>query len=108
MRAELDDHVTKAHTVLSYWSYGRVAGLKPGRSLGRRELLRGPLYYVLVLIAATLVFWRDSPVPTHRCHALAVKLAMPILHTAALRRQQSVFPVLIAWRSNSALLCVAS
>ena len=30
--------------------------------LRRRELLRGPLYYVLVLIAATLVFWRDSPV----------------------------------------------
>jgi len=28
----------------------------------RMELLRGPLYYVLVLIAATLVFWRESPV----------------------------------------------
>ncbi len=28
------------------------------------ELLRGPLYYVLVLVAATLVFWRESPVRT--------------------------------------------
>ncbi|CAN1258299.1 Probable phytol kinase 1, chloroplastic, partial [Linum perenne] len=27
-----------------------------------RELLRGPLYYVLVLIVCTLVFWRESPV----------------------------------------------
>ncbi|CAI0410780.1 unnamed protein product [Linum tenue] len=26
------------------------------------ELLRGPLFYVLVLIACTLVFWRESPV----------------------------------------------
>ncbi|CAN1747630.1 Probable phytol kinase 1, chloroplastic [Linum perenne] len=26
------------------------------------ELLRGPLYYVLVLIVCTLVFWRESPV----------------------------------------------
>ncbi|KAL8159899.1 LOW QUALITY PROTEIN: hypothetical protein V2J09_001436 [Rumex salicifolius] len=26
------------------------------------ELLRGPLYYVLVLIVCALVFWRDSPV----------------------------------------------
>ena len=31
------------------------------RSGERGELLRGPLYYVLVLIAATLLFWRDSP-----------------------------------------------
>jgi hypothetical protein len=30
----------------------------------RMELLRGPLYYVLVLVAATLVFWRESPVRT--------------------------------------------
>ena len=28
----------------------------------RSELLRGPLYYVLVLMAATTVYWRDSPV----------------------------------------------
>lgn len=28
----------------------------------RSELLRGPLYYVLVLMAATVVYWRDSPV----------------------------------------------
>lgn len=27
-----------------------------------RELLRGPLYYVLVLMFCALVFWRDSPV----------------------------------------------
>jgi hypothetical protein len=27
-----------------------------------RELLRGPLYYVLVLILCALVFWRESPV----------------------------------------------
>jgi len=26
------------------------------------ELLRGPLYYVLVMITATLAFWRSSPV----------------------------------------------
>lgn len=28
----------------------------------RRELLRGPLYYVIVLLLCTLVFWRESPV----------------------------------------------
>ena len=28
----------------------------------RRELLRGPLYYVLVLMAVTVVYWRDSPI----------------------------------------------
>lgn len=28
----------------------------------RHELLRGPMYYVLVLVAATLLFWRESPV----------------------------------------------
>ncbi len=28
----------------------------------RGELLRGPLYYVLVLMAATTVYWRESPV----------------------------------------------
>lgn len=28
----------------------------------RAELLRGPLYYVLVLLGATLFFWRESPV----------------------------------------------
>lgn len=27
-----------------------------------RELLRGPLYYVIVLLSSVLVFWRDSPV----------------------------------------------
>ena len=26
------------------------------------ELLRGPLYYVIVMVFVTLVFWRDSPV----------------------------------------------
>ena len=28
----------------------------------RRELLRGPLYYVLSVMASTALFWRDSPV----------------------------------------------
>lgn len=28
----------------------------------RRELLRGPLYYVLILVAVTLIYWRESPV----------------------------------------------
>ena len=28
----------------------------------RRELLKGPLYYVLVLLAVTLLFWRQSPI----------------------------------------------
>lgn len=27
-----------------------------------RELLRGPLYYVVVLVFSTILFWRDSPV----------------------------------------------
>lgn len=30
--------------------------------LCRRELLRGPLFYVVVLMAATMVYWRDSPI----------------------------------------------
>ena len=29
----------------------------------RRELLRGPLFYVVILQAATLAWWRTSPVP---------------------------------------------
>ena len=29
----------------------------------RSELLRGPLYYVIVLLVATLAVWRTSPVP---------------------------------------------
>ncbi|KAK9792969.1 hypothetical protein WJX73_002678 [Symbiochloris irregularis] len=33
------------------------------RSGDKGELLRGPLYYVLVLLAATLTLWRTSPVP---------------------------------------------
>jgi phytol kinase len=32
------------------------------RSGDRKEILRGPLYYGIVFIAATLVFWRESPV----------------------------------------------
>lgn len=28
----------------------------------RAELLRGPLYYVLVLMAATTLYWRESPI----------------------------------------------
>uniref|UniRef100_A0A453SMW3 phytol kinase n=1 Tax=Aegilops tauschii subsp. strangulata TaxID=200361 RepID=A0A453SMW3_AEGTS len=28
----------------------------------REELLRGPLYYVIVLLIIVLVFWRDSPI----------------------------------------------
>ena len=28
----------------------------------RQELLRGPLFYVLIMTAVTVVFWRDSPV----------------------------------------------
>jgi phytol kinase len=31
------------------------------RSGDRRELLGGPLYYVGVLAAVTVLFWRDSP-----------------------------------------------
>lgn len=31
------------------------------RSGDKGELLRGPLYYVVVLIGATLAFWRESP-----------------------------------------------
>lgn len=31
------------------------------RSGDKGELLKGPLYYVLVLIGATLLFWRDNP-----------------------------------------------
>ena len=27
----------------------------------RRELLRGPLYYVMVLLAVTIYYWRESP-----------------------------------------------
>ena len=33
----------------------------------RAELLRGPLYYVLVLLAATTWYWRDSPVGFVAC-----------------------------------------
>jgi phytol kinase len=32
------------------------------RTGDRREILRGPLYYGLVFVAVTLLFWRDSPV----------------------------------------------
>ena len=28
----------------------------------RRELLRGPLYYGIVLLTATIVYWRNSPI----------------------------------------------
>jgi dolichol kinase len=28
----------------------------------RQELLRGPLFYVLIMTAVTVVFWRESPV----------------------------------------------
>ena len=28
----------------------------------RQELLRGPLFYVLIMTAVTVAFWRDSPV----------------------------------------------
>lgn len=31
------------------------------RSGDREELLKGPLYYCLVLVMSTLLFWRDSP-----------------------------------------------
>jgi phytol kinase len=46
---------------------GAGAVLDPGlvkstsRSGDRRELLGGPFYYCLVIIASTLLFWRDSP-----------------------------------------------
>ena len=30
--------------------------------LYRQELLRGPLFYVIIMTAVTVVFWRDSPV----------------------------------------------
>lgn len=32
------------------------------RSGDRGELLRGPLYYVLIMVAITTLYWRDSPV----------------------------------------------
>lgn len=32
------------------------------RTGDRREILRGPLFYGLVFVALTLIFWRDSPV----------------------------------------------
>jgi phytol kinase len=32
------------------------------RTGDRAEILRGPLYYGLVFVATTIVFWRDSPV----------------------------------------------
>lgn len=32
------------------------------RSGDPAELLRGPLYYVIVLLAVTLIYWRDSSV----------------------------------------------
>ncbi len=32
------------------------------RHADRREILRGPLYYGIVLVVCTLLFWRDSPV----------------------------------------------
>jgi len=32
------------------------------RTGDRREILRGPLYYGIVFVLLTLVFWRDSPV----------------------------------------------
>jgi phytol kinase len=32
------------------------------RSGDRREILRGPLYYGIVFVALTLIFWKDSPV----------------------------------------------
>ena len=28
----------------------------------RTELLRGPLFYVIIMTAATVIFWRESPV----------------------------------------------
>jgi phytol kinase len=31
------------------------------RSGDRREILRGPLYYGIVFVALTLIFWKDSP-----------------------------------------------
>jgi len=30
--------------------------------VARQELLRGPLFYVLIMTAVTVVFWRESPV----------------------------------------------
>ena len=30
--------------------------------IDRTELLRGPLFYVIIMVAATMVFWRQSPV----------------------------------------------
>lgn len=39
-----------------------LSALMMGHCVRRRELLRGPLYYVLMLIAATLIYWRESPV----------------------------------------------
>jgi dolichol kinase len=40
---------------------GLVASVS--RQGGRSELLKGPLYYVIVLSALTAVFWRDFPLP---------------------------------------------
>ncbi len=32
------------------------------RTGNRREILRGPLYYGIVFVALTLIFWRDTPI----------------------------------------------
>ncbi|RPI30667.1 MAG: phosphatidate cytidylyltransferase [Chloroflexota bacterium] len=32
------------------------------RSGDRREILRGPLYYGIVFVALTLIYWRDTPI----------------------------------------------
>jgi len=32
------------------------------RNGDRREILRGPLYYGIIFVVMTLVFWKDSPI----------------------------------------------
>jgi phytol kinase len=46
----------------SKWVDNPAAVKAISRSGDSTELLRGPLYYVLVMIVATVTFWRTSPV----------------------------------------------
>jgi phytol kinase len=51
---------------LVFVAKGLVQDASVGRAMSRTgdpaEILRGPLYYGLIFAAATVVFWRDSPV----------------------------------------------
>lgn len=49
------------YSILSLWQQWNESS-KCDECLCCRELLKGPLYYVLILILCALVFWRESPV----------------------------------------------